>query len=364
MTKTPTPASHAVNTAPISADLRGIKQAEAAPEALQIAATLEALDMDGCATVVRHMYARIVDLEAQLAAIGAGGVESLRKNGAARGQSGFEAWWRDKYPSFAMHAPDVWEAAMHHAAQPSRECLQQSAEPLGWLVHIPSSDTQNVYDSQDDASYVDDLTNNDDAVVTPLYAALQAAQPAPAAHGGWTDDQMNRFAWMCINPGLGADSISCKLAKFRELEAIRGNDYPPAQAVQDQEYGSTEYGFVHAGFVLQDGDKRLMSLLVRALGSDHAAINDLDSLFSRASRAAPPAPQGEKVYAELPEPATTGLGDEYESFDRDGRAMGKAYETIRYFTADQMRNFADAAADLRSIPAPALAAAAQQGTTP
>lgn len=61
-----------------------------------------------------------------------------------------------------------------------------------------------------------------------------------------------------------------------------------------------------------------------------------------------PAPQGEKVYEELPEPAATGLGDEYESFDRDGRAMGKAYETILYFTADQMRSFADATADLRA----------------
>ena len=42
----------------------------------------------------------------------------------------------------------------------------------------------------------------------------------------------------------------------------------------------------------------------------------------------------------LPNPATTGLGDEYEAFDRNGRAMGKAYETISYFTAEQMRAYA------------------------
>lgn len=73
---------------------------------------------------------RIADLEAQLSAIGAGGVESLRK--------------------------------------------RDGQQPQAWLVYLPSCDAQNVYDSRDDIGYIDDLTNNDDAVVTPLYAALQA----------------------------------------------------------------------------------------------------------------------------------------------------------------------------------------------
>lgn len=75
-----------------------------------------------------------------------------------------------------------------------------------------------------------------------------------------------------------------------------------------------------------------------------ACARDLDA----ALQASPPAPQGEKAYEKLPEPAATGLGDEYESFDRDGRAMGKAYETILYFTADQMRDFADVTHALRA----------------
>lgn len=83
------------------------------------------------------LRARIDDLEAQLSAIGAGGVESLRK--------------------------------------------RDGQQPQAWLVYLPSCDAQNVYDSRDDAGYIDDLTNNDDAVVTPLYAALQAAPSAPAA---------------------------------------------------------------------------------------------------------------------------------------------------------------------------------------
>lgn len=50
----------------------------------------------------------------------------------------------------------------------------------------------------------------------------------------------------------------------------------------------------------------------------------------------------ERDYPPLPEPAATGLGDEYEAFDRNGRPMGKAYETIVYFKADQMRAYVDA----------------------
>ena len=38
----------------------------------------------------------------------------------------------------------------------------------------------------------------------------------------------------------------------------------------------------------------------------------------------------------MPKPATTGLGDEYEAFDRDGKSMGLAYENVQYFSADQL----------------------------
>lgn len=52
-------------------------------------------------------------------------------------------------------------------------------------------------------------------------------------------------------------------------------------------------------------------------------------------------------YPTLPEPSATGLGDEYEAYDRTGRAMGKAYETILYFKADQMRAYVDADREAR-----------------
>lgn len=77
----------------------------------------------------RELKARIADLEAQLAAIGAGGMEPVR------GQAGFEAWWRDKYPSFACHAPGIWEMAMHHAAlQAAQPARAAAAVPEGWTA--------------------------------------------------------------------------------------------------------------------------------------------------------------------------------------------------------------------------------------
>lgn len=51
----------------------------------------------------------------------------------------------------------------------------------------------------------------------------------------------------------------------------------------------------------------------------------------------------EKLLPELPEPAASGLGPEYDSFDKDGRPMGKAYQNIQYFNAEQMRAYAVAA---------------------
>ena len=54
------------------------------------------------------------------------------------------------------------------------------------------------------------------------------------------------------------------------------------------------------------------------------------------------------IYADLPKHVATGLGEEYESFDQNGRPMGKAYQNLVYYTEDQMRAFADATYMLRA----------------
>lgn len=45
------------------------------------------------------------------------------------------------------------------------------AQPVAWMVYLPSIDTQHLYYSQEDLGYVDDVTNHADAEVTPLYTA-------------------------------------------------------------------------------------------------------------------------------------------------------------------------------------------------
>ena len=120
----------------------------------------------------------VSELYSQLSAIGAGGVESLRKNGAARGQSGFEAWWRDKYPSFSMHAPDAWEAAMHHAAQPAQEhAAAAQAAPTHTEAPIDEPVTKQMIDAGAKAAreYMARTGGNN---LTVIYRAMRAVAPA------------------------------------------------------------------------------------------------------------------------------------------------------------------------------------------
>jgi len=59
--------------------------------------------------------------------------------------------------------------------------MVEPAQPEAWLVYLPSIDTQHVYDSQDDIGYLDDLTNNADAEVIPLYPGIAPkVEVAPA----------------------------------------------------------------------------------------------------------------------------------------------------------------------------------------
>lgn len=66
---------------------------------------------------------------------------------------------------------------------------------------------------------------------TGLYTAAQVLAMGRVPPG-WTDDQMVRFAWMCINPGLRGDSIAERLALFRDHEALRGIAAPRPPAAQ------------------------------------------------------------------------------------------------------------------------------------
>lgn len=138
------------------------------------------------------------------------------------------------------------------------------AQPVAWLVYLPSIDTQNVYDSQDDPGHVDDVTNHADAEVTPLYEmAAPKAEVAPAGeypplpehaalimrgkplHRNWirhvdtpvfTADQMRTYAdatcAMRAQAAPAAVAGQCEdaielLGKYKELceEIKRGDSY-------------------------------------------------------------------------------------------------------------------------------------------
>lgn len=74
--------------------------------------------------------------------------------------------------------------------------MMEPAQPVAWMVYLPSIDTQNVYDSQDDPGYVDDVTNHADAEVTPLYEmAAPKAEVAPAGeYPAITTEFINKHA--------------------------------------------------------------------------------------------------------------------------------------------------------------------------
>jgi hypothetical protein len=78
-------------------------------------------------------------------------------------------------------------------------------------------------------------------------------------------------------------------AKMRERAAspVQQEGAAPKGEATFPEYGSTDFGWTIMGANVTDGDKRLMAMLVGALGSDHPAVDDLVALIFRARPATP-----------------------------------------------------------------------------
>lgn len=73
---------------------------------------------------------------------------------------------------------------------------------------------------------------------------------------------------------------------------------PAAQGVETNDYGPTDFGYTIIGPALEEGDKRLLSLLIKAFGNDHPAFDDLMSLILRSRSQPPAATQGEPDWDE------------------------------------------------------------------
>lgn len=115
-----------------------------------------------------------------------------------------------------LHAENATLQAGYDAARLEIDHLRGAtqskllAQPVAWMVYLPSIDTQHIYYSQEDMGYVDDVTNHADAEVTPLYEmAPPKAEVAPAAAAGQCEDAIEL------------------LGKYKELceEIKRGDSY-------------------------------------------------------------------------------------------------------------------------------------------
>lgn len=112
-----------------------------------------------------------------------------------------------------------------------------------------------------------------------LRVALTAAPPA----------QPKAIAWVPVHPKTGplwamtTDDPSPERLPSYPLRALAWTETPPAQPQEPVEYGATDFGYTFAGIELSDGAKRLMSMLVRAFGTDHPAVDDMTAILFAAS---------------------------------------------------------------------------------
>lgn len=151
-----------------------------------------------------------------------------------------------------LHAENTTLQAGYDAARLEIDHLRGAtkmvapAQPVAWMVYLPSIDTQNVYDSQDDPGYVDDVTNHADAEVTPLYEMA-----APKA------------------------------------EVVPAGEYPPSVAYTELPDFDTVEQRIYAGcrrFISRDMLEPIHGLIREAIDADRAARAPADSVLEDAAR--------------------------------------------------------------------------------
>ncbi|AOZ06798.1 hypothetical protein [Cupriavidus malaysiensis] len=110
------------------------------------------------------------------------------------------------------------------------------------------------------------------------------------------------------------------LTTAEDVAAFIEREAEPAALPAADGYGDTEFGYTFVGIDLEEGDKRLMAMLVRALGTDHPAIDDMTALLFR-SRALALSPDsaaardGEQQYRLLTHADVIEDGDEWLQTD-------------------------------------------------
>jgi Lar family restriction alleviation protein len=121
-------------------------------------------------------------------------------------------------------------------------------------------------------------------------ASLGTGETGAACGNAW-----NRRAARAAPVKNGACSHTWEALEGQHKECIhcgevRTDDAVPAEGREIDGYGDTDFGYTLFGIELEEGDKRLMAMLVRALGTDHPAIDDMTALLFRSRATAPTEP--------------------------------------------------------------------------
>lgn len=146
-------------------------------------------------------------------------------------------------------------------------------------------------------------------------APLDKDAGKPAAAQGWAltrqqhpaDDECEAMDTILVQGPKGERHIAYDIpgvghALYAFLDAMLAASTVAPSVEQDErgaEYGSTDFGYTFAGINLEEGDKRLMAMLVSALGTEHPAIEDLTALLFRAASTSANVAQGAENYEEF-----------------------------------------------------------------
>lgn len=176
------------------------------------------------------------------------------------------------------------------------------AQPVAWMVYLPSIDTQHLYYSQEDMGYVDDVTNHADAEVTPLYEmAAPKAEVAPAGeYPAITTEFINKHvhpsqaAKLCCADWSGKDESSVETVHPEVIKllhayvdadrAMRAQAAPVAHGDAQQRAMDARHAAIYR-WIIQHIDKA--ASIIDAWREDGEADKDElhDALAARAANA-------------------------------------------------------------------------------
>ncbi len=131
------------------------------------------------------------------------------------------------------------------------------------------------------------------------FADALASAAAPAVAAIVFEHEDGRYA---VNPDTTGDPAWHRLGPV-DISALAASPQPA--------YGATEFGWTDYR-QLEDGDKRLIALVVSLYGNDHQSSSDLEDLLGRASHGQAPASKIEGLTA-----AQESLGVEFENVLHD-----------------------------------------------